>query len=236
MTLPVPHRDLDLSLARLAHAQARLRASWLGRAQGLVSGDGGWSRLPAPIRHEIEARLARVLEAGFRADLPAPRGAVMVSGAVGGAFGLAGALVEMPVSLVLFLQILRREACAAGLDPERPGVRDAAIDILLRGQVVGAEEALDAGYLNARMGLVGPMVTGWAARLVPRLAPVLGQRLAAGAVPVVGALGGALANRAWGARYKGLAEVRFGLMALADVHGVGAVVAGWKRAEALPTV
>ncbi|NBZ89861.1 EcsC family protein [Stagnihabitans tardus] len=238
--LPVPHRDLDLRLAALAHAQAQLRASWTGRLQGMVSGDGGWSKLPEGVRREVEARIVAALEKGFAADPHPTRGrtggAVMVSGALGGAFGIPGALAEMPVSLVLFLQAIREEARAAGLDPAREGVRRAAIDILLRGQVVGAEEALEASFLNARLGLSGPMVTGWVARLVPKLAPVLGQRLAAGAVPVVGALGGALANRAWESHYRGLAQVRFGLMALAEVHGVGAVVEGWKRAERLPAV
>lgn len=240
MSLPVPHSDLDLRLAALAHVQGQLRASWTGRLQGMVSGDGGWSKLPEGLRREVEGRIVAALEKGFDAD-PRPTrgrsgGAVMISGALGGAFGIPGALAEMPVSLVLFLQAIREEATAAGLDPAREGVRRAAIDILLRGQVVGADEALEASFLNARLGLAGPVVTGWVARLVPKLAPVLGQRLAAGAVPVVGALGGAFANRAWENHYRGLARVRFGLMALAEVHGVGAVVEGWKRAERLPAV
>ncbi|MCW1920157.1 EcsC family protein [Rhodobacter sp. KR11] len=234
--LPALRSDLDLRLAALAHEQGRLRGSWTARLQGMVSGDGGWSRLPPAVRREVETRIVAALERGFATRVRAPRGAVMVSGALGGAFGITGALAELPVSLVLFLQAIREEAEAAGLDPDREGVRMAAVDILLRGKVMGAEEALEASFLNARLGLAGPMVSGWAARLVPRLAPVLGQRLAAGAVPVVGALGGALANRAWAAHYRGLARVRFGLMALAEVHGVGAVVEGWKRAERLPAL
>ena len=234
--LPVPHRDLDLQLAALAHAQGRLRASWLSRVQGVFSGDGGWGKLPEGLRREVEGRLAQALERAFAVELPAPKGALWVSGAVGGAFGLTGALAEMPVSLMLFLSAIRAVAEAAGLDPGREGVRQAAVDILLRGQVVGVEEALDAGFVNARLGLAGPRVSGWAARLVPRLVPILGQRLAAGAVPVVGALGGALANGAWETQYRGLARVRFGLMRLAEEHGVEAVVTGWRRVESLPTL
>lgn len=192
--------------------------------------------MPEGIRREVEGRIVSALQKAFATRLRAPRHAVVVSGALGGAFGMTGALAEMPVSLMLFLQAIREEAEAAGLDPDREGVRHAAVDILLRGQVVGVEEALEASFLNARLGLAGPMVSGWVARLVPHLAPVLGQRLAAGAVPVVGALGGALANRAWSAHYRGLAQVRFGLMALAEIHGVGAVVEGWKRAERLPAL
>ena len=236
MSLPVPHRDLDLHLARLAREQEALRRSLTGRMQALLPGDGGWARLPEALRQPLEARIVAILEKGFATNLHAPRHAHLVSGAIGGAFGVTGALAEMPVSLILFLQAIREEAEAAGLDPARDAVRMAGLDILLRGQVVGIEEALDLSFLNARLGLSGPMVSGWAARLVPQLAPVLGQRLAAGAVPVVGALGGALANGAWGARYRGLARVRFGLMALAEIHGAGAVIAAWKRAEALPNL
>ena len=236
MSLPVPHRDLDLRLAALAHAQGRLRRSWVGRLQGTSVGDGGWSRLPEGLRRKLEARIADVLEKGFDARLRPSRKAVLVSGALGGAFGVTGALVELPVSLLLFLQAIRAEAVAAGLDPGREGVRRAAIDILMRGQVVAVEEALEAGFLNARLGLAGPMVSGWIARLVPQLVPVLGQRLALKAVPVVGALGGAIANGVWVEHYRGLARLRFGLMALAEDHGVEAVIAGWHRAERLPAL
>lgn len=231
---PALRPDLELRLAVLAREQERLRGAMAARLQGMVRGDGGWSRLPPAVKREVEAKLGAILEKGFSARLRAPKGTILLTGALGGAFGIPGALAELPVSLLLFLQAIREEAEAAGLDPARDSVRAAAVDILLRGQVIGAEEALQPGFLDTRLGLSGPLVSGWVVSLVPRLAPILGQRLAAGAVPVIGALGGALTNRAWAAHYRGLARVRYGLVALAEVHGVAAVLEGWKRAEQLP--
>ena len=116
MSLPVPHRDLDLHLARLAREQEALRRSVTGRMQALLPGDGGWARLPEALRQPLEARIIAILEKGFATNLHAPRHAHLVSGAVGGAFGVTGALAEMPVSLILFLQAIREEAEAAGLE------------------------------------------------------------------------------------------------------------------------
>ena len=79
-------------------------------------------------------------------------------------------------------------------------------------------------------------MSGWIARTVPRLIPLLGPRLAASAVPLVGALGGAVLNAAWLEHYRSLARIRFRLMALAEHHGAEAVVLAYARAQALPAV
>jgi uncharacterized protein (DUF697 family) len=58
-------------------------------------------------------------------------------------------------------------------------------------------------------------VQGVIARVAPRLATVLGQKLAAQTVPVLGAMAGATVNYAFTSYYQDMAQVHFGLRRLA---------------------
>lgn len=239
----LPLHDLELEAAALAHALARLEESWVARSRGLGAGlEAQWARLPAALRGRVEAQMAQALAAGLGLAARAPRlggrrgpgWLLLASGAAGGAGGLLGALAEMPVALTLFLQVIREEARAAGLDPDRAGVQRAAVDILISARPMVAAEVLDPAFVTARLALSGPSLSGWIARMAPRLVPVLGPRLAASAVPVLGALGGAAMNTLWAGHYRALARIRFRLMVLAEHHGTEAVVRAFARAQARP--
>ena len=240
----VIRHDLDLEAAALAHAQARAERSWVARSRYLGAGvEAQWARMPQRVRAEVDLRVTQALTMGLGVAGAAPsfgvrghRWLVIASGAAGGAAGLAGALAELPVALILFLQAIREEARAAGLDPDRDGVRRATLDILASGRAIAASEVLDPAFVSGRLALAGPTLSGWIARAVPRLVPVLGQRLAASAVPVVGAIGGAVLNAAWLEHYRTLARIRFRLMALAEHHGAEAVLLAFARAQGVPVV
>jgi uncharacterized protein (DUF697 family) len=62
-------------------------------------------------------------------------------------------------------------------------------------------------------------VHGIVARVAPRLATVLGQKLAAQTVPVLGAAAGAATNYAFTSYYQEMAHVAFGLRRLAQDSG-----------------
>jgi uncharacterized protein (DUF697 family) len=53
------------------------------------------------------------------------------------------------------------------------------------------------------------------AKVAPRLAVVMGQKLAAQAVPVLGAVAGAATNYAYTSYYEDMAHIHFGLRKLA---------------------
>lgn len=236
--------DLDLEVATLAQASARADLSWVARSRSLGAGvEAQWARLPDAVRAQVEAQVAQALRVGLGIAKAAPqtsprqqRWMVIASGAAGGAVGLAGALADLPVALVIFLQAIREEAREAGLDPDRDGVALASLDILSSGRVLAVAEVLNPAYVSGRLALAGPTLSGWIARTVPRLIPLLGPRLAASAVPLVGALGGAVLNAAWLEHYRSLARIRFRLMALAEHHGAEAVVRAYARAQAVPAV
>lgn len=240
---PILH-DLELEAARLAQESARAEGSWVAKSRSLGAGlEAQWAKLPQSLRAQVEVQLAQALRLGLGLAKAAPqtsarqqRWVIIAAGAAGGSVGLAGALAELPLAMVVFLQAIRQEAREAGLNPDRDGVAMASLDILSSGRVLGVAEMLDPAYLLGRLALAGPSLSGWIARTVPRLVPLIGPRLAASAVPLVGALGGAVLNAAWLEHYRRLARIRFGLMVLAEHHGAEAVVRAFARAQALPAV
>ena len=74
------------------------------------------------------------------------------------------------------------------------------------------------------------------ATVAPRLAAALGQKLAAQAVPVLGAVSGAALNAAFLRYYREVARIRFALMRLAVQHGGAAVAARFAEATAAPRI
>ncbi len=68
------------------------------------------------------------------------------------------------------------------------------------------------------------------AAAAPKLAAVLGQKVMAQAVPVLGAVAGAGLNAAFLGYYREMAHVRFGLLRLAERHGIEPVIKAFGQA------
>jgi len=67
--------------------------------------------------------------------------------------------------------------------------------------------------------VTGSAVQGLIAKVAPRLAVPLGQKLAAQAVPLIGAAAGAATNYVYTSYYQDMARVQFGLMRLGAQTG-----------------
>ena len=244
-TLPaVVAPSLDEAIATLARRYKRAN----GPAIQLMNRLGGalenqLDLLPASIRDQLEAVTARALEAayGLARHTPGlgrrgPVAAVMVSGAVGGAGGLATALAELPVTVTLILNAIRAEARAAGLDPDALGVREDCLRVFGAGSPLAGDDGVNSSFLTARLALTGSTVQNLIATIAPRLAAVLGQKLAAQAVPVVGAVTGAALNAAFLTYYRELARIRFALLKLSEVHGAEPVLFAFQTAVEPPRI
>jgi hypothetical protein len=72
--------------------------------------------------------------------------------------------------------------------------------------------------------------------VAPRLAAALGQKLAAQAVPVLGAVTGAALNATFLNYYREIARIRFALLRLSETHGAEQVLASFTRACETPRV
>ena len=200
--------------------------------------------LPPNLRRQIEAVTERALLAAHglaatgdgASPSRAPMTAAVVAGAVGGAGGLATSVAELPVTITVILHAIRREARAAGYDPDDPAIRAECLRVFTAGSPLAADDGINSAFLSARLTVTGPALAQLARSVAPRLAAALGQKLAAQAVPVLGALAGAGLNAAFLGYYREMAAIRFALMRLAEQHGAEPILSAFSQAAALPMV
>jgi len=237
-------------------AELRGLAERLQRANGPVMGlllklggslEGRIDSLPEGVKRQVEAATERALSVAFglaaqgdRApDLGrnAPMAAAIVTGAAGGAGGIATSIAELPVSVTVILHAIRREARAAGFDPDDPAIKAECLRVFGAGSPLGADDGVNTSFFSARLTVTGPALNQLIRTVAPRLAAALGQKLAAQAVPVLGAIAGAGLNAAFLNWYREVAAVRFALLRLSEQHGVEQVMtqfAAVAKAKALP--
>ncbi|MGZ2258571.1 EcsC family protein [Roseobacter sp. A03A-229] len=191
-----------------------------GRAEGLLE------RLPAPARAGLQEATRRALEQAMkvahssRGVVPDQKGWLNTAigtamGAAGGAGGLPTALAELPVTTTLLLRIIQGVAVDYGFDPASESVQFDCIEVFAAAGPLADDDGADLGFLSARMTLTGPALQTIIARVAPKLATVLGQKLAAQTVPVLGAVAGAATNYTYTNYYQEMAHVHFGLRKLA---------------------
>jgi hypothetical protein len=243
-TLPTTTSDLSAQVADLARRYKRANGPVIRLVNRLgASLENQLSALPESLRGQIERVTAQALQTAYGMAARAPnlgaRGpfaAVIASGAAGGAGGLPTAIAELPVTVTLFLNAIRAEARDAGLDPDEDWVRAECLQVFAAGSPLQQDDGVNTSFVASRLALTGSAVQNLIATIAPRLATVLGQKLAAQAVPVLGAVSGAAMNAAYLSYYREIARVRFALLNLAQVHGTEAVEAEFRLATTPPKV
>jgi EcsC protein family len=239
-----PATDLASEIAALARRYHRAN----GPIMRLVNRVGNTLEsqlavVPEKYRSHIERATAQALDqaynlAGRAPDLGdhGPMAAVLASGAVGGAGGFATSLAELPVTVTVMLNAIRAEAREAGLDPDDPWVRAECLRVFGAGSPLSSDDGVNTSFLTARLSITGSAVQNIIAAVAPKLAAVLGQKLAAQAVPVIGAVSGAALNAAFLTYYREIARIRFALLKLSDAHGAGPVLDAFQQAVEPPRV
>ncbi len=241
----IPANDIAPHIAALAQRYRRAN----GPVMALVNRLGGtlekqMDLIPEGFRGQIDRVVARALDASYSvagqgARLPdmGKRGsmiAAMTTGAVGGAGGLPTALAELPVTITVILHAIQQAAREEGFDPTDASVRAECIRVFGAGSPLAADDGVNTSFLSARLTLTGPAVQKVIATVAPKLAVAMGQKLAAQAIPVVGAVTGAALNAAFLNYYREVALVRFALLRLAQVHGAEHVLQAFKTAAERP--
>ena len=241
MQLPAPMNDIDLEVSGLAVRYRRAN----GPVMALMNRIGGsleaqLALLPKGVRTQLEAvtvsALSRAMDVAAYADKApdfGPRGpmaAAIASGAAGGVGGLATALAELPVTITIILHSIRQVAATHGFDPETPAIRAECLAVFGAGSPLGGDDGVNTSFVGARLAVTGPALQALIAKVAPRLAAALGPKLVAQSVPLLGAVAGAGLNAAYIAYYREIAEIRFGLLRLAERHGVDTVMAAFGRA------
>lgn len=219
--------DTEAELDRLA---ARYRAAG-GLGVQLLTMVGGKAeqlleRLPVPVRGALEEATERALKLAMqganasRTALPdqsdwVNRAMTTAMGAAGGFGGLPSALVELPATTTVLLRIIQGVAAENGFDPGTQGVQFDCIRVFAAAGPLASDDGADLGFLTMRLTLTGGAMQRLVATVAPRLATVLGQKLAAQTVPVLGAVAGATTNYIYSGYYREIAHVHFGLRRLA---------------------
>ncbi len=179
-------------------------------------------RLPDAVKDRLESATQRALEAAMdaagrsRTVVPDQRSWLNTAlttamGAAGGAGGLPTALAELPVTTTVLLRAIQGIAQEHGFDPDDPEIKKECLTVFASAGPLAADDGADMGFLSARVTLTGATVHGVIARVAPRLATVMGQKLAAQTVPILGAAAGAATNYAYTSYYQEMAKVHFGI-------------------------
>lgn len=191
-----------------------------GQAEGLLD------RLPRAARDRLEDGTEKALNVAMKAahgsrgvvkDQPGWLNTAVATamGAAGGFGGLPSALVELPVTTTVLLRAIQGVAVEHGFDPASESVQFDCIRVFAAAGPLAQDDGADLAFLSTRVALNGKAIQGLIATVAPKLAAVLGQKLAAQTVPVLGAVAGAAVNYAYTSYYQEIAHVHFGLRKLA---------------------
>lgn len=160
------------------------------------------------------------------------------SGAVGGLFGLPALAVELPVSTTIMLRSIASIARSEGEDLRWPEARLQCLQVLALGNGLQGDDVAEAGYFAARTALAravseaaehlakkgvtqqgAPALVRLITQIAARFSIVVSEKVAAQAVPVVGALGGAAINSLFISHYQDTGRGHFMVRRLERLHG-----------------
>jgi hypothetical protein len=212
------------------------------------------ARLPGPLQGGLQGAVRTALTTSMRAALrssPAAkpsilpsswlhRGLAAATGAAGGAFGLAGTLVELPVSTTVLLRQIAAIAAEEGEDLSRPEIAAECLKIFALGGRGKSDDAAESGYFALRIALAealkgsigASILPGFIAAIAARFVGPVGLKLSAQAAPLIGAAAGAAINLAFLEHFRGVARGHFTLRRLERVYGAAPVRAAYEKLAA----
>jgi hypothetical protein len=195
-----------------------------------------WAVLTMDEQADSEMRL------GFHKILAA------ASGAAGGAVGLAGLAIELPVSTGIIMRSILDIARANGEDIRDVQVRLEGLSVFALGGSSPDDDGAESGYFAARMLLAkavseaavhvaakgigqkgGPAIVRLISQIAARFSIPVSSKAAAQAVPIIGAIGGATLNTLFIDHFQDMARGHFTVRRLERAHGEEAVRQAWNQ-------
>ena len=175
--------------------------------------------------------------------------AVSTSGAVGGFFGLPALAVELPIATTVMLRSIADVARSEGEAIKTLDARLACIQVFALGSASRSDDSADTGYFAVRAALAravseaaeyiaerglveegAPAILRLIAQIATRFGTTVSEKLAAQALPVVGALGGAVVNLAFIDHFQDVARGHFIVRRLERAYGTDVVRREYGRA------
>ncbi len=253
---PADHALLREAVFKLEHTSFAAR---LSQALGQQIGRLG-KLVPAKVGDVID----RAAEAAIKAALYAAlrtlgtrsagerrllhKAVATLSGAVGGAFGLASLPVELPFSTVVMFRSIAAIAQAEGENLAAPETAFACLQVFALGTGRQNEQFLESGYFAIRSILAksvseaarfvverglaeesAPVILRLVSQIATRFGIVVSQKIAAQAVPLIGAAGGGAVNYAFIDHFQTIAQGHFTVRRLERLYGPEIVRAEYDR-------
>jgi EcsC protein family len=160
-----------------------------------------------------------------------------VTGGVSGLFGFGALAVELPMTTTLMLRAIAEIAQHQGEDLSTLEARLACLEVFAYGAKPNAGN-VDVGYYAARaliskythdiaalalergaIDASAPVVASFISEIVSRFGLVVSDKVAAGAMPVLGAVGGATVNMIFMDHFQRIAQGHFALRRLERTYG-----------------
>jgi hypothetical protein len=160
-----------------------------------------------------------------------------INGGVSGFFGFAALPLELPLTTTLMLRAIADTARHQGEDLSQLDARLACVEVFALG-TRSSQRRLDVGYYASRAllsKLAGqastylverstvststPVVNSLVSEIASRFGVIVSERFAAGALPVLGAVGGATVNVIFMNHFQRIAQGHFTVRRLERVYG-----------------
>ena len=218
----------------------------------------GWTRT---VRQSVYLALNKTLQIAvqsLRHDNPLPssdslhRRIAGLSGAVGGAFGLASLPIELPLSTAVMLRSIAAIARSEGHSLKDSAIRLSCLEVFALGGKRAQEADAENQYWIIRAGLAraiseaaacladhgivketAPVALRLIASIASRFGWIVSEHIAAKAVPVVGAATGAAINLIFINHFQRMARGHFVVKRLEKKHGPDRIESVY-RSIALP--
>jgi hypothetical protein len=181
------------------------------------------------------------------------RALAALSGAMGGALGISAVLVELPISTTIMLRAIARIAQSEGEDLSHPEAALACLQVFALGGHSRSKHLHESGYFAvraamarsltravqqvARRGVVdesASAIVRLLGQIGARFGVVVSQKVAAQAVPVLGALSGAAVNALFIDHFQTLARGHFTVRRLERTYGRGTIRRAYDQLRAQP--
>ncbi len=223
----------------------------LGRALPRIASDVISKTTQAALTRALRYSLRTIPKESKDPETRAHKALAILSGAMGGALGVSAVLVELPLSTTIMLRSIARIAKSEGEDLENPETALACLQVFALGGRTGSDNVHEAGYFAVRAAMArsvtralqqmaGRGVVDESASAIVRLLAQIGsrfglvvsQKVAAQAVPVLGAISGAAVNAAFVDHFQTLAKGHFTVRRLERTYGKGTVRREYDRIRA----
>jgi hypothetical protein len=162
----------------------------------------------------------------------------VATGAAGGTFGLAALPVELPITTAIMLRSIADIARSEGENLASAETKMACLEVFALGGRSKSDNATETGYFVLRGALAkavsdatsyivergaaegsAPVLVRLIAQIASRFGAVVSEKAAASAIPVIGAVGGAILNAIFMDHFQDVARGHFTVLRLERVYG-----------------